>query len=167
MSDVISSDLSATDKDSWSTPQWLFDSLDQEFFFVADMCASNENAKCNRYFSIHNPAQNKMSWAGVGDAVFVNPPYSRGMIKMFMDKAVEQQGCGVTSVFLVPATPEASWLPIKHASEIRFITGGRVSFCHPVTGKSIGGNTKGSMVVIFRPNNLPVVTHYVDRDSMK
>ena len=35
----------------WSTPQEVFEELDEEFGFTLDPCATDENAKCNRYFT--------------------------------------------------------------------------------------------------------------------
>ena len=37
--------------DLWSTPQDLFDKLDEEFHFDLDLCASVFNHKCERYFT--------------------------------------------------------------------------------------------------------------------
>lgn len=38
-------------KMDWETPQWLFDKLNSEFHFNIDICASDENAKCDKYFT--------------------------------------------------------------------------------------------------------------------
>ena len=35
----------------WSTPQEVFEELDKEFDFTLDPCATDENAKCDRYFT--------------------------------------------------------------------------------------------------------------------
>ena len=35
-----------SDKDSWETPQDLYDELDEEFNFLVDACAQFENSKC-------------------------------------------------------------------------------------------------------------------------
>ena len=39
------------ESDEWSTPQDLFDKLNEEFKFTLDPCATAENAKCKRYFT--------------------------------------------------------------------------------------------------------------------
>ena len=39
------------ESDEWSTPQDLFDKLNEEFKFTLDPCATSENAKCKRYFT--------------------------------------------------------------------------------------------------------------------
>lgn len=37
--------------DDWSTPQGLFDNLDAVYHFTLDHCASDENHKCEKYFT--------------------------------------------------------------------------------------------------------------------
>lgn len=52
------------ESDEWSTPQKLFDELDAEFGFDLDPCATNENHKCDRYFTkVEDGLQH--SWGGV------------------------------------------------------------------------------------------------------
>ena len=36
----------------WATPQYLFDELDREFSFTLDPCATDGNAKCDKYYTI-------------------------------------------------------------------------------------------------------------------
>ena len=56
--------LFSSKSDEWETPQYLFDSLDAEFGFNLDPCATNENHKCERYFT---KEQNGLlqKWGGV------------------------------------------------------------------------------------------------------
>ena len=60
-----------SNKDDWETPQDLFDKLNAEFNFDIDVCASKENAKCERYYSEEDDALSK-EWKGY---CFMNPPY--------------------------------------------------------------------------------------------
>jgi len=165
LTDIISSNLDKDEKNSWSTDPRIFDALDQEFNFGLDAAASNENHKCDTYMTKDHDSL-IMDWSFNSKSVWINPPYGRGMISAFMQKAIEQKNKGVTSVFLVPATMEAGWLPIGKVSEIRIITGGRLSFYHPITNKPVTGNTKGSMVVIFRPSDMPCCLRMIDRDEL-
>ena len=50
-------------RNSWETPQALFDKLNEEFYFELDVCATPENAKCKKYYS---PAEDglKQEWKG-------------------------------------------------------------------------------------------------------
>ena len=38
--------------DEWETPQELFDELNKEFNFTLDPCATDENHKCEKYYTI-------------------------------------------------------------------------------------------------------------------
>ena len=59
MQDVMYSSKS----NEWATPQDFFDELDKEFHFNLDPCATNENHKCDKYFTKEDDglAQN---WGG-------------------------------------------------------------------------------------------------------
>ena len=56
----------------WSTPQELFDKLNAEFNFTLDVCASDWNAKCEKYFTEEDNAL-KQNWGK--NVCFMNPPY--------------------------------------------------------------------------------------------
>lgn len=43
--------LFSSSTDDWATPQDLFDALDAEFHFTLDPCSSEQNHKCDRYFT--------------------------------------------------------------------------------------------------------------------
>lgn len=58
--------------DIWSTPQDLFDKLDNEFHFNIDVCANDSNHKCSKYFTEQDDGLSK-DWHGT---VQMNPPYS-------------------------------------------------------------------------------------------
>ena len=60
--------------DVWGTPQWLFDALDKEFGFTLDPCSDGTNAKCAKFYSIHDSGLLK-DWGT--ETVFMNPPFSR------------------------------------------------------------------------------------------
>lgn len=40
-----------SNSDEYSTPDTLFESLNEEFDFTLDPCATNENHKCQKYFT--------------------------------------------------------------------------------------------------------------------
>ena len=170
MSDLISSKLEIDEKNSWGTDPLVFRAMDREFNFALDAAANANNHKVPNFFTKENNALN-IDWSkyvgGYRDkTVWVNPPYGRGYIQKFMNKAIEEKSKGVTTVMLVPATLDAQWLPINDISEIRIVIGGRLSFIHPITGKKIAGNTKGSMFVIFSPSSSPLITRYINRDEL-
>lgn len=171
MADTISSDLDQDMKNSWGTDPVIFRAMDREFNFGLDVAANDKNHKCKMYFTKEHDALSQ-NWADTlrensnSMAAWCNPPYGSGFIKQFMRKAAEESAKGVTTVMLVPSTLDAQWLPVHDISEIRIVTGGRLSFYHPESGKKISGNTKGSMFVIFRPSNMPVCIRLVDRGEL-
>ncbi len=171
--DYISSDLNADMKNSWGTDPVIFNALNKEFDFSLDAAANHKNNKVpNNYLTKDDDALT-VNWhdailnvTSKNLNVWINPPYGKGYIKKFMQKCIKKKEIGVTSVLLVPATLDAQWLPIDQISEIRIVTGGRLSFYHPETNKKVNGNTKGSMFVIFRPSKMPCVIRMVDRNEL-
>lgn len=49
--------------DDWATPQDLFDRLDETFGFTLDVCASEDNHKCAKYFTKEQDGL-KQDWGG-------------------------------------------------------------------------------------------------------
>ncbi len=175
MTDLISSELEDDQKNSWGTDPVIFRAMDKEFNFKLDAAANNENYLCPDHLTKEDDAISvdwrdylyKIYGSEVNLCVWINPPYGKGYIKKFMHKCIEQKENGVTSVMLVPATLESGWLNFDAINEIRIITGGRLSFINPITNKKMGGNTRGSMFVIFRGNDKsPCFTRLVDRDYL-
>ena len=106
----------------WSTPQAFFDELNKEFNFTLDPCATSENAKCTKYFTVEDDGL-KQDWSK--DTVFMNPPYGRE-IKRWIKKAYEESQKGATIVCLIPSrTDTAYWhnYIFGKADDIRFIKG--------------------------------------------
>lgn len=115
--------------DQWETPQDLYDELDKEFDFIIDACATNENQKAEyRFNDATNDWEDELD--GVlcrlefevygydrdlgGDyspiyeqygfderSVFMNPPYSRGLISKCLQRAWDFSSI-MTVVCLVP-----------------------------------------------------------------
>lgn len=68
----------------WETPLGFFRRLDRLFHFELDVCATPENAKCERFFTKEQDGLNQ-EWAGV---CWMNPPYGREIGK-WVKKAYE------------------------------------------------------------------------------
>lgn len=140
-------------RDLWRTPPALFASLDSEFCFQLDAAAAPHNALCRKFITAE---QNTLEtpWAdylSIPGYVWLNPPYSD--ITPFVKKAAAESANQIGTVMLVPADTSVGWFKeaIQTASEVRFITAGRLAFINPVTGKPVSGNNKGSMLIIWRP----------------
>lgn len=56
--------LFSSAKEDWATPQDFFDKLNEEFAFDLDPCASEENHKCEHYFTKQENGLLK-DWGGV------------------------------------------------------------------------------------------------------
>ncbi|MGV8925037.1 MAG: phage N-6-adenine-methyltransferase [Ewingella sp.] len=148
---TFASTTPAEHKDSWQTPVEVFTTLDLEFGFYLDAAADHQNALCARYLTEADDALTT-EWESYG-AIWCNPPYSA--ITPWVEKAAAQ--CRVQNqavVMLLPADTSTAWfsLALSTADEIRFVTEGRLSFINAGTGKpGKNGNSKGSMLVIWRP----------------
>lgn len=109
----------------WATPQDFFDALDAEFGFTLDVCATDDNAKCSRYFTEADDGL-AQEWEGV---CWMNPPYGR-KIGRWIEKAYQTAARGSTVVCLVPArTDTAWWHDFVMKGEVRFVRG-RLYFEH-------------------------------------
>ena len=143
---MVSKTLFTSNSDEWATPQELFDSLNAEFRFNLDACATSENHKTEDYFT---QAENGLIQSWGGRRVFCNPPYSK--IKDWVKKAYYESFTPNTLiVLLIPARTDTQYFQeyIYHRAEIRFISG-RLKF----------GNAKYNapfpiMLVIYRAGGL-------------
>ena len=114
---MINKGLFTSKTDLWATPQTFFDKVNKEFNFTLDVCATDENAKCDRYYTKADDGL-AQDWVGV---CWCNPPYGRG-IGDWIKKAAEAKA---TVVCLVPARTDTAWWHdyAMQATDIRFIRG--------------------------------------------
>lgn len=130
-------------KDMWETPQNFFEELDREFNFTLDPCATPENAKCKKYYTVKEDGL-KQDWQG--ETVFCNPPYGRAIRNWVKKCYQESRKPNTTVVMLIPARTDTIYFHeyiYKKAREIRFVKG-RLKF-----GNSKNSAPFPSMVVIF------------------
>jgi site-specific DNA-methyltransferase (adenine-specific) len=120
--------------DDWSTPQDLFNALNEEFNFTMDPCPLR---------SLTDGLD--LDWNG---SIFINPPYSN--VYSFLEKGINElkNGHAQTLVYLLASRTDTKWfhhfIYNKPNVEIRFIKG-RLKF----------GNQKNSapfpsMIVIIK-----------------
>jgi len=125
--------------DSWETPKYLYEELDQEFHFDLDPCPLEP-----KYNGL------EIDWVG---SIFVNPPYSQ--VYKWLEKAHLElnKGNATTIVFLVFTNTDTKWFHnlVYNKAELRFLKG-RLKF----KGKNKKGEPasnsamRPSMLVIFR-----------------
>ena len=60
---MINKGLFTSNTNEWSTPQSLFDELNQEFHFELDPCSTHQNAKCEKHFTQAEDGL-KQPWGG-------------------------------------------------------------------------------------------------------
>lgn len=132
--------------DEWYTPIDFYQELDNEFHFDLDPCSTDDNHKCENYYTISDNGLNH-SWAG--HRVFCNPPYSE--IDKWVEKAFyETKNPGTLVALLIPSRTDTKYFHnfIMNRAEIRFVKG-RLKF-----GGSKNSAPFPSMVVIFRGPNV-------------
>lgn len=89
--------------------------------FDVDVCATSENAKCQRYFSPEVDGL-KQQWSGT---CWINPPYGR-KIGLWLRRAYESARDNLTTVVcLCPARTDTAWFHdyILPYGRIEFIRG--------------------------------------------
>ena len=150
--------LFSSKSDEWETPDDLFSGLNKVFGFTLDPCATTENAKCQKFYTMNDDGLNK-SWEG--ESVFVNPPYGLTIGKWVRKCAEESSHARV--VLLIPARTDTKyqheWI-FPYAYALCFVNG-RLRFTNrllPSYDKS--GNFKKSpapfpsqIIVYFEINN--------------
>lgn len=126
--------------DLWYTPQDFFKKYDDVYKFETDVCATDDNAKCAKYYTEEMDGLSQ-EWRGV---CWMNPPYGRTISK-WMKKAYESSLSGATVVCLVPARTDTNWWhDYAMKGDIEFIRG-RLKF-----GGSKNSAPFPSAVVVFK-----------------
>jgi len=131
----------------WGTPKKLFEELDAIYHFTLDVCATDNNAKCERYFTKELDGLTQ-DWSN--DICYMNPPYGRE-IGLWTQKAYDESLRGATVVCLVPARTDTRWwhdtVMKVYPDGVTFIKG-RLKFND---GKQSAPFP--SALVVFKPNS--------------
>ena len=111
----------SSETNEWSTPMDFFNKLNTEFNFTLDPCATAENAKCSKFYTLEDDGL-AQDW--LNEIVFMNPPYGR-QIKHWIKKAFDESLKGAIVVCLVPARTDTQYWHdyCMKADEVRFIKG--------------------------------------------
>lgn len=150
--------------DLWCTPKDLFESLNKEFNFNLDVCATDKSKKCQRFYSVQDDALSVNWWTPTGTIAFCNPPYGRSIgkwVKKCHDEGSFQDsyyGCEKV-IMLIPSRTDTKWFHdyILGKSEIRFIKGrlkfinleDKEKFTKQGTENKISPAPFPSMIIIF------------------
>lgn len=60
---MINKVMFSSSSDEWATPSDVFESLNNEFCFDLDPCATKENHKCAEYYTMEDDGLSK-NWGG-------------------------------------------------------------------------------------------------------
>ena len=140
---MLNAGLFSSNSNEWATPQAFYDALDAEFHFDLDPCATAQNHKCEKFYTIEDDGLTQ-DWGGA--RVFCNPPYGRELSRWVRKCYEESRKPDTLVVMLIPARTDTIYFHdyIYHkAKEIRFIRG-RLHF-----NESKQGAPFPSMVVVF------------------
>lgn len=149
----------SSETNEWETPQNIFDELNDEFNFMLDPCATKENAKTDKFFTIEDDGLSQ-EWT---ETTFMNPPYGRE-IKKWVKKAFEESLKGTVVVCLIPARTDTSYWHdyiFNNACEIRFIRR-RIKF-----GDSKTDAPFPSAIVIFNHKNASETPYVTTKEFKK
>lgn len=143
--------LTSSGNDEWETPHYLFNHYNKLYQFTLDPCCTKETAKCPVYYTKEDNGLNK-SWKN--EKVFMNPPYSRGLMKQFIRKAyIESEENNALVLALIPSRTDTKYFHtyISKAKEIIFLKG-RLKFL--LYGKPHQSAPFPSMIVIWNKQPL-------------
>ena len=139
-------------REEWETPQWLFDILDQEFHFTLDVCATQANTKCKRFFTREEDGL-KQSWKE--EICWMNPPYHD--VPIWLEKAWnETRNKNTVVVALLPSRTNTRWFRKYYRNvEIRLLAN-RIAFLdsNKIVRKA---NPKPAMIFVFKLDILPKI----------
>ncbi|MCQ2316361.1 MAG: phage N-6-adenine-methyltransferase [Bacteroidales bacterium] len=129
-------------RSDWETPCELFQALDAEFHFDIDVCASEQNHKCEAYYTEEQDGLTQ-EWRG---NCWCNPPYGRQLFQWVRHASLMASTGKATTVMLLPVRTDTKWFHdyINGKTEVRFVRG-RVKFA--------GAKDRApfpTMIVIFR-----------------
>ena len=117
----INKALFTSSSNEWSTPQDLYDALNECFCFTLDPCCTHENAKCEKHYTLE---ENGLLQSWHGERVFMNPPYGKNIVQWVL-KAVEESIKGALVVALLPARTDTKWWKnyVEGHADLHFLHG--------------------------------------------
>lgn len=111
----------------WETPSALFDQLNREFHFTADLAASAANTKVKDYFfGPGSPfAEDALSVSWRHLCGYLNPPYGRELGDWVRKAYEETRNRFTTVVMLIPSRTDTGFWHnyVTRADDVRFVRG--------------------------------------------
>ena len=139
---MINEALFSSASEDWETPQTLFDRLNALFAFELDVCATPENAKCERFYT---KVENGLvqPWCNRN---WMNPPYGR-TIGEWVSRADTEATEGRLTVSLLPARVDTKWFHMYCTKWHFNLLQGRLKF--KSNGHELSSAPFPSMLVYF------------------
>jgi phage N-6-adenine-methyltransferase len=128
---ALNKGLMSSNNSEWETPNELFNKLNQIFKFGLDAAATKDNTKCLLFITPEQDAL-KQDWGGRGP-VWINPPYERYRMGLWLNKIYAEAQKGVAVVALLPARTETRWFQTAWRANHLVFVRGRIKF---IGGKS-------------------------------
>ena len=154
---LLLGDFGINPRDSWETPQALFDEINREGNFTIDACCAHSNAKLARHWTLGDDGL-LQSWAG--ERVWCNPPYSQ--ILPWVEKAHK----AALACLLVPVLCDQPWWHVALASArlIDFFKG-RIRFRPPAGVKETSPNGRHALIWFGDTYQIDCENYWRSRDA--
>ena len=137
--------ITKRDSDSWYTPEKYIQKIKNVFDNRIDLdpfssIEANRIIQSSMIYTVEDDGLSK-EWNATN--IFCNPPYSKGMMQLCVNKIIEQYNDEKNIILLCNASTDTKWFhQIMNISDMMCLTLGRISF-YNVDGKNVSGNTKG------------------------
>lgn len=139
-------------------------------YYDLDCCANIFNSKVPNNFISERENALQVDWNG--ERVWCNPPYSRGNVEQFVNKAIEQtQKSKKDVIMLINVDPSTKYFKtiVENAKAIVYVVGKRIKFINPHNGDN-SNPLKPSMFVLFSSTKYadePVISYYADLEFLE
>lgn len=152
--------------DTWRTPPEIFNHYNNQYNFVCDVCASEENALHESFLTEAHDflTFNTALYANAGEYVWCNPPYSKPL--PFVKRCIEiSKDHGVGSVLLLNFDASTKWFDqlIQYNVRNEIFIGGRVAFLD-ANNIPVKNNPKGQFACVIPPfcRHSDCITEYIE-----
>ncbi len=118
--------LMSSSQTEYETPDDFFECWNRRFKFTMDVCATQNNTKCETYIT---PEMDALTQTWDGKTCWMNPPYGREIGKWVKKACDEWEQGDCTVVALLPSRTDTKWWHeyIMDACEVHFVVG-RIKF---------------------------------------
>lgn len=137
----------------WMTPEFVLDAARDMFhgqisLDPASSHKANERVKAKEIYTAEEDGL-KFEWQA--QCLFLNPPYTRGLIDKFVAKFLFDRPCFSEGLILVSADTSTQWAYplLKELPHVFFKT--RLSFIDAATLKPVKGNNRGQAIFYHGP----------------